>query len=192
MDFDSYEFKNNYWRCRWCGAPISKKGEKGKDYVEYPSKWYYCPECYEQKNDLKNLKEIDTGNPEYDESYKFTDAMYRYIFQKFGVKFDFARVQAQLVRMYKKHKAEGWTYANMYKALVYFYEVRHGNWKKSNGGIGIVEFVYQDCLDYYAREEAKREAINNSIRKDEPKTKVIVIPRIEKERKKEVYNIEEW
>jgi hypothetical protein len=38
-------------------------------------------------------------------------------------------------------------------ALKYFYEVKHGDWGKGHGGIGIVPFIYNDACAYWAARE---------------------------------------
>ena len=38
-------------------------------------------------------------------------------------------------------------------ALKYFYEVKHGDWEKGHGGIGIIPFIYNDSCAYWAARE---------------------------------------
>ena len=42
-----------------------------------------------------------------------------------------------------------YTYSGMRKALVYFYEVKHNDPAKANGGIGIIPYCYNQARDYY-------------------------------------------
>jgi hypothetical protein len=44
-------------------------------------------------------------------------------------------------------------------ALKYFYEVKHGDWEKGHGGIGIIPFVYTDSCAYWSALERKTEGI---------------------------------
>ena len=37
----------------------------------------------------------------------------------------------------------------MQKSLIYFYEVKHNKIEDSNGGIGIIEYVYEEARQYY-------------------------------------------
>lgn len=37
----------------------------------------------------------------------------------------------------------------MLKALKYFYEIKHNDVSKANGGIGILPYCYQDAYNYY-------------------------------------------
>ena len=43
----------------------------------------------------------------------------------------------------------GYTYSGIRKALIYFYEIKHNDISKANGGIGIVPYCYQQAKDYY-------------------------------------------
>lgn len=66
--------------------------------------------------------------------------------QLFGTEYVNPRIQTQI----RKYISEnGFTYAGILMALKYFYEVRHGDIEKAHGGIGIVEYVYQDARNYY-------------------------------------------
>lgn len=42
-----------------------------------------------------------------------------------------------------------YTYSGMYKSLVYWYDIRHADVEKANGGIGIIPYIYNDALKYY-------------------------------------------
>lgn len=73
-------------------------------------------------------------------------ALNQYIMQLFSTEYVNPRVQTQI----KKYISEnGFTYSGILMALKYFYEVRHGDIEKAHGGIGIVEYIYQDAKNYY-------------------------------------------
>lgn len=72
-----------------------------------------------------------------------------------------------------------YTYSGIHKALIYHFEIKKGDISKANGGIGIVEYVYQQAHDYYRsiwlaqqKNESKIEEIKNYL----PEEKVIKIP----------------
>lgn len=73
-------------------------------------------------------------------------ALNQYIMQLFGTEYVNPRIQTQI----RKYTSEnGFTYAGILMSLKYFYEVRHGDIEKAHGGIGIVEYIYQDAKNYY-------------------------------------------
>ena len=41
------------------------------------------------------------------------------------------------------------TYSGILKSLIYFYEVKGNSVDKANGGIGIVEYTYDQAYQYY-------------------------------------------
>ena len=190
-DRESSYFKRHYWKCRWCNGAIHKNGTPGVDYVQFPKGWYYHPVCYELKMDPQKPHPLWTSDNR-EEYAVYVEAMYRFIQKKFGKDMNMALALRQFGMIYNRHKDDGWTYENMYKAFRYFYEEKKGDWKKSNGGCWAIELCYNEAMDFYARLEKEREAIAQSISKESPKSKMIIIPRIEKKRKKETYNIEEW
>jgi len=69
-----------------------------------------------------------------------------YINQLFGDKANWALINKQI----KKFKeTNGYSYSGMLKSLVYFFDVKHNSIDKTNGGIGIIEYCYQDAYNYY-------------------------------------------
>ena len=69
-----------------------------------------------------------------------------YIDKIYGDKANWALINKQI----KKFKEENnYSYSGMLKSLVYFYEIKRQPIDKSQGGIGIVPFVYQDAYNYY-------------------------------------------
>ena len=75
-----------------------------------------------------------------------------------------------------KYASEGMTYKGMTRALMYFYDVQKNSIDKSNGGIGIVPWVYEEAQRYYKQIEMEKEKIekvlesfekNNDIRDKE-------------------------
>ena len=49
----------------------------------------------------------------------------------------------------KDYVAKGYSISGILKSLVYFYDVKGNNVEGSNGGIGIVDYTYQDAYNYY-------------------------------------------
>lgn len=53
-------------------------------------------------------------------------------------------------RQIQKYAAENqFTYTGMLKSLRYFYEIKHGDKAKANGGIGIIPYIYSEAAEYY-------------------------------------------
>ena len=47
--------------------------------------------------------------------------------------------------------------------MKYFYEVKKGEWEKSHGGLGIIPYIYQDSLQYWASMTKKQANIMEQI-----------------------------
>ena len=121
---------------------------------------------------------------EADEKRVLTDEekLERYIMELFKTDFISPRIQKQI-----KHYVTncGFTYSGIHKALIYHYEIKHGDISKANNAIGIVEYVYQDAFNYYysiwlAEQANKNKNIDDYI----PKIKEISIPIPQRKTKK--------
>lgn len=56
------------------------------------------------------------------------------------------KVRKQMNTFIEEYK---FTYSGMRKALIYFYEVKHNDPSKANGGIGIIPYCYRQAREYY-------------------------------------------
>lgn len=74
------------------------------------------------------------------------EALEEYIKKLFKTDKIETKVQKQITRFIKENH---YTYSGMLKALIYFYEIKRGDLSKANGGIGIIEYVYDEARRYY-------------------------------------------
>ena len=85
-----------------------------------------------------------------------------------------------------KYASEGMTYEGMTRALMCFYDVQKNSIDKSNGGIGIVPWVYEDANRYYERKENMEKQLEEAIeysknnQPQEEKTRKVRVQKIEK------------
>lgn len=68
-----------------------------------------------------------------------------YITNKYGDKARWPLINKQI----KDYVAKGYSVSGILKSLVYFYDVKGNSIDGSNGGIGIVDYTYQDAYNYY-------------------------------------------
>lgn len=81
------------------------------------------------------------------EEEKDKDRLEKYIKELFGVNSIPVKIQKQ-IEYYRKEN--NYSYSGIYKTLKYFYEVKKGgSIEKSNGGIGIVPFEYEEAFRYW-------------------------------------------
>lgn len=91
--------------------------------------------------------------------YQDSSDLQDYICQLFNYKKPGPRVQTQIKTFTQEY---GYTYSGIHKTLVYFFEVKQNTIQKSNGGIGIVPYVYDEAQEYYRKlnKTAERMAAN--------------------------------
>lgn len=95
---------------------------------------YVHVECAKNKEERMSQEQKDKKDLE------------EYIMKLFGTDYVEPKVQKQIKRYIEENK---YTYSGIKKALVYHYEIKHGDINKAHGGIGIVEYVYRDAYNYY-------------------------------------------
>lgn len=129
-------------KCRVCDQPIDKEKD---DWIMPSKNYYYHRRCYE------NWK---AAQPNSDEEY--VDLIYDFIKRDLKVPYDWWVCEAQRKKFIKEYQM---TNKGILFALKYFYEIKHGNWEKGHGGIGIIPFVYNDSCAYWAARERQSEGI---------------------------------
>jgi hypothetical protein len=117
----------------------------------------------------KHCKEIEDSREKTDE-----EKLDLYIMQLFKTDYVPTRIQRQISNYIADYN---FTYSGMHKALVYFYEIKGNSIEKSNGGIGIIPYIYKDAYNYYySLWEAQQKNQDKIIESYVPKVKEIVIP----------------
>ena len=127
--------------CRVCKVEIDKEKD---DWIMPSKNWYYHRKCY---NDWKQ------STPATDEEYRAF--IYDFIARDLKVSYDYHMCKAQIDKFVK----EGKTGKGIVFTLKYFDEIKHGDWNKGHGGIGIVPFVYNEACTYWVAQERKTKGI---------------------------------
>ena len=106
----------------------------------------------------------------------------------FGTDYVYARIQKQIKNYVTNY---GYTYSGIQKALIYYYEIKGNKFdeSKTNGGIGIVPYVYQNAFNYYyaiweAQQKQEHIVDAGSLVEYIPKTIEIRIPVPKRQEKK--------
>jgi len=96
-------------------------------------------------------------------------------------------IEAQLKKFVKENK---YTMKGIFFTLKYFYEVKHNDWNKGHGGIGIVPFVYSEACTYWVLKERQSSGIvaqiERQMRAAESREKKVVIRQSKKRKKYEM------
>lgn len=129
-------------KCRVCDLPIDKEKD---DWIMPTKNYYYHKKCYD------NWKKAQFTSDE-----EYVEMIYDFIARDLKVSYDWWVCEAQRKKFIKENKM---TNKGILFALKYFYEVKHGNWEKGHGGIGIIPFIYNDSCAYWAARERQSSGI---------------------------------
>ena len=123
-------------KCYYCNQIFDANKEP---FVKPKANRYAHQKCHENAQSNKTQEEKDY------------EALVEYIKHLLGPNPN-PRVWKQL-REYKEMKdSRGnplYSYSGIHKTLYWFYELKHNDIDKANGGIGIVPYVYEDASKYY-------------------------------------------
>lgn len=177
-------------KCPYCGEEISKKDTFIKNTIQgLGTRSYYHVKCHElaqttPKNEWPN--KIKQAEDKEGEIQLWAEIIYDYILKVQRITPNFVLIKKQLEN-YVSPKF-GYKHKGVYLSVKYFYEVkRRLGEDKSNGGIGIVPYVYDEAKDYWERKVVKD---NNTIKEIEKQIKELSkktikkVPYGQKERKK--------
>lgn len=125
----------NIVKCAFCGLGVEKINA----------------ERYKNKNFHKNCCK----------KQKEKDELCEYICRLFSLKAPGPRIYTQLKNFFNKYPY--YTYIGIKEALVYFYEVQKKPVTKSNQGIGIVPYIYDEAQEYFNNIKKKQEKIASEV-----------------------------
>lgn len=84
----------------------------------------------------------------YDEKQKYNEyynMIHEYCKNKYGKKYFKTRIDTQI----KELLEDGKTISGIYRSLIYWYEVKEGDVEKSHGSIRIINYIYDEAMEYY-------------------------------------------
>jgi len=118
-------------KCFYCNQQFDRNKE---EWVAVNARRYAHKSCHEQAQAGKTQDEKD-----YEE-------LVAYVKQKFGYTTVPAKISRQITD-YKK--AYNFTYSGMLKALKWWFDIKKNTLEGTNGGIGILPYIYNDARTYY-------------------------------------------
>jgi hypothetical protein len=118
-------------KCVYCGQQFDRNAEP---FVAINSRRYAHQNCYDKNQATKTQDEKD-----YEE-------LCQYIKQKFYIQ----TISAKITRQISDYKKQyNFSYSGMLKALKWWFDVKHNTLEGTNGGIGILPYIYNDARTYY-------------------------------------------
>lgn len=119
-------------KCAICGEMFDLNSVQG---VRHGARRYSHQTC-EPNGEIVPLLQIDENLKKLNE----------YIAELYGSKGNYALINRQIKTFIKENN---YSYLEILNTLKYFYEIKKNKVADSNGGIGIVPFVYNDAFNYY-------------------------------------------
>lgn len=123
-------FEMHIVKCPICG----KDFDRDKIPNRQMGRRYAHIECWARKESMKTQDEKDR------------ESLEEYIMNLFGLNVISPKIKKQIDTY---HNEYNYTYTGIKKALIYQFEVKKGDLKQANGGIGIVPYVYDQARNYY-------------------------------------------
>ena len=148
--------------CSICGKRFDRDVEQA---VKTGARRYAHYKC-KPDGELVPLAEKPEQNPDLAK-------LKEYISKKYGDKARWPLINKQI----KDYLAKGYSLSGLLKSLIWFYDIKGNSIEKSNGGIGICEFAYQDAYNYYySLFLAQSQNANKDIKEYTNKIKEVTIP----------------
>ena len=143
--------------CRVCKRAIDI--DSSHDWMMAATNWYYHPNCYKDWIARKGERSVVVEREEQEWYDLLKDYLWRDLKMP-GINWSKISSQWRNYLASKKYTAKG-----IYFAVIYFYEIQHGNVELAKGGIGIVNNIYNDSAQYWANLESKRKGTLENITK---------------------------
>ena len=118
-------------KCFYCGEQFDRNQE---EWIAINARRYAHKKCYDLAESGKTQKKKDY------------EALISYIKQKFCISTISAKITRQITDYKKQY---GFTYSGMLKALIWWFDIKKNSLEGTNGGIGILPYIYNDAKTYY-------------------------------------------
>jgi len=143
-------------QCRICKQKIDRsKQVENVDWIMPSKNYFYHKKCYEEWKNNKTDIHAKADDDAWFETLKY------YLSHDVKMPIDYAKLTSQWKTFLKKGK----TAKGIYFAIKYFYDVKKGDPKKSENGIGIISSIYEEGCAYWVNREAHDKGICERIAK---------------------------
>ena len=118
-------------KCVYCGEQFDRNQE---EWVAINARRYAHKKCHDA---------AEAGKTQDEKDY---EALCSYIKQKFMMQTISAKITRQITDYKKQYN---FTYSGMLKALTWWFDIKKNSLEATNGGIGILPYIYNDAKTYY-------------------------------------------
>ena len=130
VEGDAMAAKKPQVKCPGCGLRFYREDEP---HIHIKNRYWHT-ECYNREEKARKQSEQAIKDLE------------NYICKLFGTDHVSPRIRKQIATMISQYN---FTHSGILGSLKYWFEVKNGSIEKSNGGIGIVPYIYEDARKYY-------------------------------------------
>lgn len=178
--------KYNLVQCRVCGKKNIDRNTQveGVDWIMKSKNFFYHKQCFDQWiSDKDDLHQDRTTAEWMDYAWDFLVRDVRI------TDLNYIKFKTQWESFLKKNM----TSKGIYFVLRYFYDVQKGDVNKSQGGIGIVPFIYKEGTEYWVVREEREHGICSRIEQQlrERAAQDAIIMRGERNKRKAVGSLDE-
>lgn len=181
-----------YTTCPYCGSPVMKNDITR---IENKRKGYWVGRFYHMDCYTLAIKTPKDAWPAYVEKRAtdigarqvYAEMIYDYMRQEQKIAADFALITKQMTAFKAKRVSSHGRkieYNEIFLAIVYFYEIKSQDpaeaSQRSRGGIGIVPYVYDESVVYWAAQKEMREGLLNGYKAQIKKIREYSRPTTEK------------
>lgn len=140
------------YTCRFCKQPIiAEEDEEGKTWITRSKNYYYHIDCWEKYINDRQSERRDED---------WFDLVVDLITRELKKEYEYFKIKAQFDKFIK----EKMTGKGIYYTFYYIFLVLKKEYKEEFG-IGLIPFMYDQSIKYWAEEEKKKKGIMDQIRK---------------------------
>lgn len=154
------KYPTNLVTCRYCKKKDIDRNKQIKDidWVNPSVNWFYHADCYKLKKEEEFRKQNKTLRDSMEEP-QWKESVYYFLKNDLKIVVDYERFSREWSRLINK----GRTPKGIYFALKYFYEIKKHSTDKSNGSIGIVDYIYEESYKYWKERDSREEGLISRI-----------------------------
>lgn len=178
--------------CRVCKQKFNRLDPglvEGVDWVKPVNLHYYHKKCYEDFAKKKGQIGMDGIELEA-EDMVWKAAVEDYLKRDLKISIDYSRFNSQWKKYTEK---DGRKPKGIYFALRYFYDIRKNSPERSEGGIGIISWIYEEAAEYWGKRNQEDKGIvarlEEQIKKDMAQKAKIVFQKNKKKDSKIDFSI---
>lgn len=146
-------------KCRWCGEAFDTDKILDDEWIMPAKGQYYHKDCWFEKQTPGAIRPEPKNDKDNIDHWRH--CIFDLIRRDLKGECNYSRITNQLASFKVKNK--DWTYKGMFYALKWFYDIEGNDWKKANGAVGILPYIYYRGTEYWRQRERAESGIVQKI-----------------------------